>query len=183
MNNENNDSNDNATQNARPALEDEIKKALGGDAQKNALDFAAFLRAKGMRIHPKHPNAFTYMDEGVCVFVFQDIENNTPGGWTLFWGDCDIYESEGTQVDEALKEFARAHVGICGHFKSGGQYCGCGQQPGKRRVIFGKEFDNVCTSCMAFCVPDAEALESIKKLVEARMCNITEEKAKAGTGN
>jgi hypothetical protein len=71
-------------------------------------------------------------------------------------------------MDDHMKEIARAHVNFCAN---------CGScSPGKRKVIFGEEFDHVCNADMAFHVPDAEALECVKKLLEMRKNEISSSK-------
>jgi len=146
----------------QPTIEDEINTLLCGDSIKTALDFVAFLRANKMA--PKCVDAqnsvwcFDYLGKGTsCVIVLK--------GWFVFWGGWDV-EHEEYPIDEKTKEFALAHVNICTNFKTNGKECGCGNQPGISRTIFGKEFDNVCTALLAFTQPEAETLEYVKRLVE-----------------
>jgi len=152
-----------------PVFEDEINSKLSGDMQKNALDFVAYMRAAGMTSNTEHSNAFMYRDEWVCIVCIYPDDNGI--GWTIFDNPLCGRKHADFPVDEDLKEFARAHVNICGHFASEGKVCGCGSQPGSRKTIFGKEYDNVCTSEVAFRNPNGEVLEKIKQLIEAwRLC-------------
>jgi len=85
--------------------------------------------------------------------------------WNVYWGDYDsTIFSDGYAdfpVDENLKELVWVHIHTCGG-------CGCGNQPGKSMKIFGKEFDNLCTSILWFGNPDADTTEKLYKLAEVR---------------
>ena len=147
-------------------IEDVIIRKLSGDMQENALDFVAFMKANAMKSDASHSSAFVYGDKWVCIIVVDDCMDGTMG-WTIYDNPlCGRYEALTVEVDEDLQAFAQANVHLCGHFLSGGEHCGCGNQPGKQVSIFGKAFDNVCTSEVAFRNPDAEALEKIKRLIE-----------------
>jgi len=141
-------------------LEDAITSSLEGDMQKNALDFVAYLKASGMTPNEEHSSAFMYSGKWVCILCIIPIDGKP--NWVIFDNplcgrDVDI------SVEEDLKEFAWKHVNIC---TSCGGSCGCGSQPGVRKTIFGKEFENVCTSEVAFWNPDAEALKKVMRLIE-----------------
>jgi len=56
---------------------------------------------------------------------------------------------------------AWANVNIC-------TSCGGSCSPGTRKAIFGQEFDNVCSTDLAFYNPDAKTLEYVRKLMEMR---------------
>jgi len=94
------------------------------------------------------------------------------------WNICcwqhedDIYEPEGVSVGEGLKEFARENVWKC--IRCGG----CGAPGGKRRMVFGKEFDNACCNVFQFANPDDEMLEYIKQLMELEKHIIADAKKK-----
>jgi len=140
-------------------LENEITTKLSGDMQKNALDFVAFLRELGMTNHAEHTSAFEYNNEWVCILIIND------GGWMLFDNPL-TSKFDDFPVDEKLKEFAWAHVNIC---TSCGGSSGCGSQPGRTKTIFGKKFENVCTSEVAFFDPDAGTLHKVMQLIEIWM--------------
>ena len=123
-----------------------------------------------MKPDSEHSNAFRYMDEWVCIVCIYPDDRGI--GWTIFDNPLCGRQYEDFPVDEYLKDFARSHVNICGHFTSGGKHCGCGNQPGAHKTIFGKEYDNVCTSEVAFRNPDAETLYKIEKLIDAWKLNI-----------
>ena len=156
----------------RLKIEEEIIAQLGGDLQKNALDFIAYLKESGMTPDATHSSAFRYFDKWVCILIIMPIDGKI--GWTIFDNPLCGREYD-LPVDDDLKEFAWKHVNICCHFTSGGKYCGCGNQPGKHATIFGKEFDNVCTSEVAFSNPDAGALKKIVRLIDAWKDHVVEE--------
>ena len=151
----------------KTAIEDKIRSALHGDVLKNALDFAAFLRANGFS-----PEQYESGGDGWSVlrkeesvgFILVNGAEEMPGPWTVWFNTCDFDES--APADDAVKETAWAHASICANFTSGGKDCGCGDQPGFRRTIFGRVFDNRCHSPLMFTNPDAQTLENIKKLMK-----------------
>ena len=133
-------------------IEKTISEALKGDAQKNAMDFLVFLNANEMLAGGEH-GAVSYKGENVC-YLHIDGSDEAPGPWTV-WLDGD-YSGE---PENRIIEIAQKNVNICAN-------CGCDCNPGSRKSIFGKEFDNVCVgAAMAFNNPCAEILECIKKLI------------------
>jgi hypothetical protein len=104
---------------------------------------------------PLITSAFEYNGEWVCILIIND------GGWMLF--DNPLTKNyDDFPLDEQLKEFALAHVNICatGH---------CDSSPGVRKTILCKEFENVCTSEVAFFDPDAGTLHKVKQMIEIWM--------------
>jgi hypothetical protein len=147
---------------ARLKIEDDLAAALSGDTLKNALEYVACMKAKGFL--PVDPNASHFESAGkyicqICIYP----DNNIPG-WTIFMGESydDVLarsEYQNYPIDERLKEFAWSHVSTCGA-------CGCGAQPGRRIMLWGREFNNVCTGLLSFRNPDGEALALTKRLTE-----------------
>jgi len=146
------------------AVEEKINEVLSGDALKNALDFVAFLRANGITPegHGDFGGAVMYANVSVGYLVVNGAAE-FPGPWTMWFNSCEF--GDNGPVDDALKETAWAHASVCGHFSSGGKHCGCGDQPGFRRTIFGKVFENRCHSPLMFWNPDAKTLEHVKTLL------------------
>lgn len=157
-------------------IEEVICDVLTGNAQKNALDFVAYLRAHEIPIE----KAETYWDiqykgHTVC-FLWVDGSCSLPGPWTIWsaqepgtWATWPEKEHSGTHgevpVDNHTQEVAWANVNFCTD-------CGGGCAPGKRKVILGRAFDTVCSSTMAFTNPDADALACAKKMVDIRKDDI-----------
>jgi len=142
-------------------VEDGVKNSnLSNDLQKAHIEFCRFLKDNGFSIEPETGDdgigwKIVYMDE--CV-------GHTNYANAGIWLDvCDF--GGGDPADDTLKEAAWAHVRTCEHFSSEGKKCGCGDQPGFDKVIFGKKFENLCFALLEFMNPDAETLEDIKKLI------------------
>ena len=148
-----------------PTIEDVFKEKLAGKNQQNALDFIAFLRKNEMspKVADENCWTFSYSDgaEHVCVLCIYPDEDGI--GWTIFDNPL-TSKYDDFQVDEKLKEFALANVKICA--VSQGLPCGCGNEPGRRKTVFGKVFDNVCTSEVGFRNPDDESLKKIMQMLD-----------------
>ena len=143
----------------RKKLEKEIKKKLSGDAQKNALDFAAFLREHEMSLERLNiPGGWNVYIKGInsaFVQVFGDRNN--------FNIVLHISTYDGVSpADDDLKEFAWAHVVLCPEGCGGPAFCDESQN---RRIIFGREYESTCQSPLAFLAPGANDLEKIQKLM------------------
>jgi len=142
-------------------IENKFKDTLSGDLLANALDLIDYMRKIGMTNgEDSSDDRFYYKDELMCIFItFQD-EHNPSGGLMIF--DCPLSGHDGFPIDESVQEFVRTHVNKCGG-------CGgdCGhKERGATKMIFGTEYDNLCSSEIAFFSPDTEAMEKIKTLME-----------------
>jgi len=134
-----------------------IKEKLTGEAQKNALGFVGFLRAKGVMLNDSD-NYFwnaEYKGEGLCVIniavyddhaSFDTFINDLPNSWN--------------PVDERTKEIIWANV------RPHNPTCHGKCSPGSSRVILGKQFDNLCSSALGFYGPDAETVDCMKKIID-----------------
>ena len=168
MSETNNSSLDKEQEQTTLKIENEINENLTGELQENALKFVEFLKTNGiMTNYAVSPIVFRYYDEAVCVVVLHPIYDDKLG-WNVYLGDYDSTicrsEYEDFPIDEELKEFAWEHKHTCGN-------CGCGNQPGKRFKILGKDFDNVCTSLMWFGNADDKTLEKLMELVKVwKLC-------------
>ncbi|MCL2371916.1 MAG: hypothetical protein FWC78_00750 [Defluviitaleaceae bacterium] len=144
--------------NTQTKINDKFKKVLSGDKLKVAQDFVAHLFDIGMTPLNDEDGSvrFGYKGQLTCIIIF----------WQDCWIICDAPASdcEGFQVDDDLKEFAKAHVKTCNVFK--GNPCGCGNEPGKGFIVFGENYENICTSELEFFDPGAEILENVKKLMD-----------------
>ena len=140
-------------------IENMLKDNLSGDLLANALDLVDYLKKNGMTNGTDGDTRFYYKGELMCIFITFKNEHNPSGGLMIF--DCPLTGHEEFPLNEDIQEFVRAHVNKCG---SCGGNCGH-EQRGATKVIFGKEYDNLCSSEVAFFDPDAEAIEKIKKLM------------------
>ena len=139
--------------------DDIIASEMDDQLKKNALDYIAYMQANGLTPETPGSNHFEFAGEYVCQIVFFS-EGNIPG-WTIFMGGYDdiLHRSEyqNYPIEAQLREFAWAHVSPCGS-------CGCGTEPGKRVMLFGREFTNLCTATWSIRNPHGEALELTKRL-------------------
>ena len=143
---------------SKKKIEDVINETLKDEAKKNALDFIGFLRSKGIPIEESDNYwEVKYKDRGLC-YIWIDGSVNKPGPWTI-WTNGDY---ERFPVEERIKEIAWANVNPCGN-------CGASCSPGSNKTIFGKYFNNICNSVMAFTNPESIAIECAKTLVEIRI--------------
>ena len=140
-----------------------INEVLQDDTRKNALNFVSFLTANEM-IVGENLSEVSYKDEVIC-YIHIDGSDQVPGPWTIWSDDNAIYEQEDVSLDKNTKEIAWKHANACGS-------CGGGCSPGSRKMIFGKEFNNICGSTFMFTDPDAETLKCVKKLLEMRTKDI-----------
>jgi len=147
-------------------IEEVFKEVLIGGALKNALDFAEFLSANGIIQADEH--SMHYKGKCVCYLDTRSERHS----W-IIWTEGDYSsQHEGFSIDERTKEIAWANVMKCGNCD------GVDCKPGKTKVIFGKEFANICNAdnvnmTFKFTNPDAETLECVKKLVLMRKYIIT----------
>jgi len=140
-------------------IENLITEKLTGDMQKNALDFVAYMRAAGMENDEANSSAFNYKGQWVCILIIDE------GNWTIYDNPLTKHYDD-YPVDAKLKQFAWANVHICatGH---------CDSSPGARKTILGKEFENVCTSEVAFRNPDAKTLKYVMQLTDIWIQSLT----------
>jgi len=140
----------------KKSIESNLKENLSGDALTNALDFVTYLKNMGMTADDGA--RFCYKDELMCIIIA--FKNDTSSGW--FICDCPFREHDGFTIDESIKSFVQANIQKCK-----GDSCGCDHgERGATKMIFGKEYDNLCSSEIMFYNPDAEALKKIKVLME-----------------
>jgi len=144
-------------------LEEIINDTLNGDALKNALEFAEYLKANEMIYTGNHCEVH-YKGNCACYIYFDEL-CKLHGPWTV-WTEGDyVGEHDDVPMDDGMKEIAWANVWRCLN-------CGNPCSPGKSSIIFGRRFDNVCNAVMAFRNPGRETLECVKKLVEMRKNDI-----------
>jgi len=141
-------------------FEDVFKEALPGDTLKNALDFVDFLCVNEIIQTGQHE--WHYKGECVCYIDTQSESHS----W-IVWTEGDYSrEHEVFPIDERTKEIAWENVMKCGN-------CDDVSCSGEAKIIFGKEFSNVCNAdsvemTFMFTNPEAETLECVKKLVLMR---------------
>lgn len=156
-------------------IEDIITEELLSDDQRVAHDFVDYL--KNLDLQLIRDNGYwkdkiyfhvKFHSEYVCFIAIQDPDE-TNNRWTVWSDGLDSDWLEKSAISNELKEIAWKHIDFCGS-------CGsCGG--GKRKIIFGKEFENVCGCTFRIDNPDAEDLAFMKKMVDIRMQEILSQNA------
>ncbi len=152
-------------------IELDIHRELIPEEQEIALEFVRFLKDNHLEFH-KDNGAYwkdkiyywVKRDEDCVCFIAIKNPNETNNHWTVWSEDMSSEWLENDSVDDEVKESAWKHVDHCGH---------CGSCAGGRyKVIFGKEFDDVCGCIFRIDNPKYEDLVFLKKMVELRVKEI-----------
>ena len=156
-------------------IEDTINKIFTGEKLKNALDFAAHIRALDLPLqeYDKEEKSYWFNIEykGVVLCYIRITQkaitifsSQVPCSW-IYWPD-EEREFEYTEpvVDDSIKKAAWKRVRKCSN-------CGCESAPGRLKRILGKEFENVCVSALGFhaiaSAKTAPDWECIKQMITA----------------
>jgi hypothetical protein len=142
-------------------IEDMIHEKLQDEAQKNALEFINYLGEDVLLEDEDWCWKAKYNDETVFHIRIGGFHGEPT--W-LAWSATDFDYSE-TEIDEHAKKIAWENICTCGK-------CGDNCAPGRRAVIFGKTFENCCTSSLMFINPNRDGLECLKKLINIRKIDI-----------
>ena len=152
--------------NATP--EAHVAEYLSGELSAVASEFVAHLRASGMTLTRGGGYwenmcywVATHNGEYVCFFLIGPESPNQDPNEFIIWSDnCGTAWYENAEIDETLKEAFWQNVDFCGS---------CGScEGGKRKTIFGREFDNVCMTTFRFDNPDCAAIKCAVKMVQLR---------------
>ena len=143
----------------KPKIEEIAPEYLEGDKLKNVLDFVAWLRAGRMT-----PTFGSRSSEGISYTTrvcYIKLYNDSWYIWPA--GKKGAYVNDFLACEE-LKEIVGASLAPC---KPCGHQCNSGL--GFVKTVCGKEFEKICGCCpIRFHNPDAETLETIKKVIENR---------------
>ena len=145
--------------NTVPTIEDTIKEKLTGKTQQNALDLVAFIQENGMNFKREEYSGGYFIGGILGNRLGYIIIHGSPNPtlpWALCFQDCDFCDD----ADAEIKETAWAHTVKCSRCHEGWEKCGHGD-----RMIFGKKYENLCLSQLIFIDPDAQLLDSVKKLL------------------
>lgn len=147
-------------------IEEYIISELSPEDQNVALDFVEYLRNSEMEFvkdngywKDKIYYLIKYHAECVCFIAIKNPDEKE-NRWTV-WSD-DIHSNwlGENQLEEELKQIAWSHVDTC-------KNCGsCGG--GKPKMIFGKEFSEVCGCTFRIDNPGTGDFRFMKKMVEIR---------------
>jgi len=143
-------------------FEDGIAKPLEGDNLRNALDFAAWLRANKFTPSWASWNCYKVNINGKCVCgIHLGCGEVIPDMWlTNYWHlglGHRLFNHDNTSLSDREKEIVWSNLKICNG-------CGAGCWPGHPRTYFGKKFERVCGAGVEFWNPGAEEMEVAKKL-------------------
>jgi len=149
-------------------IKDTLRNNLKGEALTNALGFVEYLTEKGLTPNMEWNNGVRFIknDKSPCLVVF-NMQNN--GEWFI----CDVpvaSEPEWDSLSDDLKKFILANVKVCDVHQ--GNPCGCGSEPGVSKNIFGKDYNNVCTSEIQFHNPDSDVLGKFKEIIDWWVMNV-----------
>ncbi|MCL2388253.1 MAG: hypothetical protein FWC89_12020 [Defluviitaleaceae bacterium] len=142
-------------------IEDMIYEKLTGDVQENALVLINYL-GENVSLEDKDW-CWEAKYKGEMVFHFRIGGFHNEPNW-LAWSATAVDYSE-SEIDEQSKGIAWENICTCGN-------CGSDCAPGRRAVIFGKTFENCCTSSLMFINPSGDSLECLKKLIDIRKNDI-----------
>jgi hypothetical protein len=147
-------------------IQNYICEELSLDDQKIALDFVEYLKDNEMEFvkdngywKDKIYYLIKYYTKCVCYIAIKDPDEKD-NHWTIWSDDMSSNWLEEVPLEKRIKDTAWKYIDFCGN-------CGsCGG--GRRKVIFGKEFDNVCGCTFRIDNPDSDALLFMKKMVQIR---------------
>lgn len=155
----------------RKTIEQYINNELIEEDKDIALEFVTYLREKDLTFYKDNCECWRDKiyywiksgEECVCFIAIKDPEEKD-NHWTVWSADMGSEWLESYEVDKEIKEHAWKSVDHCGH-------CGsCGG--GRTKVIFGKEFNDVCGCTFRINNPDRLDLEVLKRIVDIRMKEI-----------
>jgi len=143
-------------------IKDALRNNLKGEALTNALGFVDYLTERGLTPKKEWDKGFRFVKNGKspCLVVFN---MNNSGEWFI----CDMpvaSEPKWNSLSNDLKDFILANIKICDVHQ--GNACGCGSEPGVNKNIFGKDYNNMCTSEIQFHNPCPEVLDKLKEINE-----------------
>ena len=154
-------------------IKDYIYKELSQTEQQIALDFISYLEDKNLTFYKDNSDCWkdkTYYwvklgEKCVCFIAIKDPDEKG-NHWTVWSANMGSEWLEKYSVDNRIKELAWKHVDHCGH-------CGsCGG--GRRKVIFGKEFIDVCGCTFRIDNPTIDDLFFLKTMTEIRIKEISD---------
>lgn len=144
-----------------------IRDNLSPEEQEIALDFINYLKSSNMTFYRDTCDCWMdkmyywvkFGDKCVCFIAIKDPDEKEDH-WTVWSEDMSSSWMEDYPVDNEIKETAWKHIDYCGN-------CGsCGG--GRRKIVFGREFDKVCGCTFRIGNPDKKDLTFLKKMAEIR---------------
>lgn len=160
-------------------IENDIQRELSLEEQEVALEFVRFLKENHLGFYKDNgaywkDKIYYWVKQGDGCVCFIAIKNpdEERNHWTVWSDDMGSEWLEKDSVGDEVKEVAWRYVAHCGQ-------CGsCGG--GRHKVIFGREFDDVCGCTFRIDNPKNDDLLFMKKMVEIRMEEINSKKSFGG---
>ena len=146
--------------NVKPKIEEIASEYLSGEALRNLLDFAAWMRANKMTptFANKSKKGVNYTSR-VC---YLKLRRNS---WYIWPAGRQKEYANAFLACEELKELVSASLAPC--LEGCSHQCNAGS--GCIVMVCGKRFEHKCGCCpVRFHNPDAEALKTIKQIIEIR---------------
>lgn len=154
-----------------PSIREYICRELSSDDKRIALDFIEYLESKQLTFYKDNCDCWRDKiyywvklgDKCVCFIAINDPDEKD-NRWTVWSDDMGSEYLENHPCSHELKEIAWKHIDHCGN---------CGSCGGRRhKVIFGKEFDDVCCCTFRIDNPDPEVLLFLKEMSDIRIKEI-----------
>ena len=152
-------------------IKDYINRELSLSDREIALKFVRFLEDKNLTFYKDNCDCWKdkiyywvkLEDKCVCFIAVNDPD--VADYWWTVWSDDMVSERvEKSPYAAEINETAWKHVDHCGN-------CGsCGG--GRHKVIFGKEFNDVCCCTFRIDNPDSDDLLFLEKMTEIRIKEI-----------
>lgn len=152
-------------------IEDYINENLIDDAKAPALEFVSFLRNINIEFYKDNGSCWKdkiyyhlkFKDEFVGFVAVKDPDE-PQNLWTVWSDDSKAFETE--NIDGEFEKKAWEHVNLCAN-------CGsCGG--GKKKTVFGKEFNGVCGCTFRVDNPLKKDLPFLEKMIELCTAYISE---------
>ena len=147
---------------------DYIYRELSLEEQKVAIEFVRFLRDNYLSFYKDNCTYWkdkiyywVKLDDDCICFIAIKNPDEKMNHWTVWSENMGSEWLESSIGDDKVKEVAWNYANHCCH-------CGsCGG--GEKKIIFGKEFDDICGCTFRIDNPRAEDLLFLKRMVEIRI--------------
>lgn len=154
-----------------PNIKDYICRELPPNDREIALDFVGYLEENHLTFYKDNCDCWKDKiyyrvkcgEKCVCFIAINDPDERE-NRWTVWSDDMELPEKY--PVDDEIREKAWQHIDHCGN-------CGsCGG--GRRKLVFGRDFDKVCACTFRVDNPDSGDLAFLKIMVDIRIKEIEE---------
>ena len=152
-------------------IKDYINRELSLSDREIALKFVRFLEDKNLTFYKDNCDCWkdkiyywVKLEDNCVCFIAVNDPDEADNRWTVWSDDMGSERLEKSPYAAEINETAWKHVDHCGN-------CGsCGG--GRHKVIFGKEFNDVCCCTFRIDNPDSDDLLFLEKMTEIRIKEI-----------